>query len=79
MAKDIFKSEPQEGAVVRDWCDETITLDLVNSIGERFHFEIKPGEVDNLRTAGSSAPSDRNAKNNKHAVFIQINLPILAA
>lgn len=78
MTHDIFKSVPAKGAIVRDWCDETLTLDLVNSIGERYHFEIVPGEVDNLRTAGSSAPSDKNAQKNDHAVYVQMNLPILA-
>jgi hypothetical protein len=40
--RDVFKSVPAEGAIERDWTNETITLDLVNGDGENFHFEIPP-------------------------------------
>ncbi len=33
---------------VQDWTGTTLTLDLVNSLGEVFHFEIEPGEKDDL-------------------------------
>lgn len=40
--RDIFKSVPAAGAIENDWTGETIVLDLVNGLGEKFHFEIRP-------------------------------------
>lgn len=40
---DIFQpAKPMKGAVIRDWTNQIITVDLVNGIGERFHFEVDP-------------------------------------
>lgn len=44
------------GGKVRDWTKKTIVIDLENSLGEKFHFEIKPGEKDNLPARPSSSP-----------------------
>lgn len=41
---DIFTSTPLPGAVLRDWTHRTLTVDIENSIGETYHFEVKPGE-----------------------------------
>lgn len=42
--QDIFTSTPLPGAVLRDWTHRTLTVDIENSIGETYHFEILPNE-----------------------------------
>jgi len=42
--QDIFTSIPAAGAVLRDWTHRTLTVDIENSLGEHYHFEIEPGE-----------------------------------
>jgi len=69
---DIFESTPAPGAVVRDWTKKTLTLDLTNTMGEAFHFEIKPNEEDNLPTRASSSPSSEA----KRGVFVWITIPL---
>ena len=44
------------GGVVRDWTKKTLVIDLENSLGKKFHFEIAPGEKDDLPTRPSSSP-----------------------
>lgn len=59
---DIFVSVALEGAITRDWCDEILTLDLNNSKGERFHWEILPGDKDKLSTRASAAPGSKEGE-----------------
>ena len=75
---DIFTSTPLPGAVLRDWTHRTLTVDIENSIGETYHFEIEPKEKDNLPKRSTSAPSDRNWTSDK-SVSVAVHLPILAA
>ena len=37
-----IKSKPAPGAVERDWTMMIIVIDLTNSLGEEYHFEIPP-------------------------------------
>ena len=69
---DIFNSTPAKGAKVNDWTNQTLTVDIVNSIGENFHFEIKPNEKDNLTARPTDSPADKHGK-----VYVDIHLPIL--
>lgn len=51
MKQDIFKSVPAEGAVVNDWTKAILMVDVKNSAGEKYHFEIppiQPGQTINL-------------------------------
>ena len=41
---DIFTPTPLPGAVLRDWTHKILTVDIKNSLGEKYHFEVKPGE-----------------------------------
>ena len=67
---DIFKSVPQKNAIERDWTNETLTVDIENALGELFHFEIAPGEKDNLTGRNTAAPwQDRGP-------FVLIELPL---
>ena len=59
-------SEPIE----RDWTNETLTLDLTNSLGDMYYFEIEPNEVDNLPTRASSG-LDKDK-----GIFVLMLLPI---
>lgn len=47
---DIFQpAKPMKGAIVRDWTGQTLTIDVQNALGERYHFEVPPSEkVENL-------------------------------
>jgi hypothetical protein len=67
-------SVPAKGAIERDWTNETLVLDLTNSLGEHFHFEVEPNEVDNLPVRPSDSPAD---KDRKGARFVNMHLPIL--
>jgi hypothetical protein len=67
--RDIFVSEPAEGAIVNDWRFETLMLDIQNSKGENFHFEIKPGE----RLADIS----RNSNLPWGTVAVEMHIPLL--
>ncbi len=69
---DIFNSKPVTGAVVRDWTTRTLTVDIVNSIGEKFHFEINPNEKDTLTARPTDSPADKYGK-----TYVDIHLPIL--
>jgi hypothetical protein len=72
---DIFKSTPAKGAIVNDWTDKTLTLDLVNSIGENYHFEILPREHDNLPTRASDTPFT-NSRNSIKSTVVNMTFPI---
>ena len=54
----------------RDWTRETLVLDLVNSLGETYLFEIEPGEKDKLPTR----PADNSDKPDARIVKILIPL-----
>lgn len=56
--------------VVNDWTNKTLTLDIQNSIGELYHFEIEP----NASTSGilSRSTDDPDGKN-----ILHIHLPII--
>lgn len=69
----MFNSVPQENAIENDWTKKTIVLDIQNSIGENFYFEIEPNEKDNLATRASDAP----LSGNKNARIVNITLPII--
>jgi len=69
---DIFDSKPATGAIVRDWTKKTLTVDLVNSLGENFHFEVLPNDVDKLSTRATDSPADKHGK-----TFVNVSLPIL--
>lgn len=57
---DIFTSIPAQGAVLRDWTHRTLTVDIENSIGETYHFEIEPGEKsDKIPTRNTMSPADK--------------------
>lgn len=60
---DDLKSTPEKGAGERDWTNKILVLDLENSIGEKFHFEIEPNEKDTLSA---------HVPNNKTSVSITI-------
>lgn len=64
-----------ESKVIRDWTNETLVVDLVNSLGEKYHFEIPPGAKDNLPTRATSAPSDRGWNKNT-SVYVEAHIPI---
>lgn len=61
-----------DSKVIRDWTQKILVVDLVNSLGETYHFEIPPYAVDNLPTR----PSDRPASKNKNAVYVKAHIPI---
>ena len=68
----IFTSIPASGAIERDWTDKVLTVDIENSLGETYHFEVKPGEKsDKLPSAPSSASPDKKRGN-----FISAIMPI---
>ena len=69
---DIFTSTPATGAIVNDWTKETLTVDIINAIGEKFHFEIKPNEKDSLKARPTDSPADKHGK-----TYVNIHLPIL--
>ena len=69
---DIFKSLPAKGAKERDWTNETLTVDIDNAIGEKYHFEVLPNEKDNLPTRPTDSPADKHGK-----VFVDVRLPVL--
>lgn len=57
---DIFQSVPAKGAVIRNWTHSTLTVDIENSIGEKYHFEIAPGEDSSkLPTRNTASPADK--------------------
>jgi hypothetical protein len=77
--RDVFKSVPAKGAIVRNWTHATLTVDITNSIGETFHFEIKPGErSDNIPTRNTVSPADKGWKRDK-SPYVLIILPIASA
>jgi len=58
--------------IINGWTKKTLVIDLVNSLGEKYHFEIAPGEKDNLPTKSSDGdPKKRNG------VFVQIEMPLI--
>lgn len=44
-----------ESKVIRDWTQETLVVDVVNSLGERYHFEVEPNANPN---SVASRPTD---------------------
>ena len=60
---DGWHSLPEVGAVERDWTQETLTVDITNSLDEKFHFEISPKDNGNAfkmsapRTGGDAVKS----------------------
>ena len=59
---DIFKSTPLPGAKVYDCTKGVVVVDITNAIGEKYHFENKAGDVDNLPTRASDSPASKHAK-----------------
>lgn len=63
--------------IVRDWTHETIVVDMVNSLGEKYHFEVEPGidrkEADTFMTRPSDSPG---VKDKKGARYVQLVMPI---
>jgi hypothetical protein len=63
--------------IIRDWTNKTITVDLVNSLGEKYHFEIEPNitrkEADSAPTRPTSGPDE---KDNHGARWVQAEFPI---
>lgn len=74
--QDIFTSVPAEGAVLRDWTRSILTVDIENSIGEHFHFEVKPGETNNLPTRDTMSPADKGWVKTK-TVSVLVHLPLV--
>jgi len=72
MEQDFFKSTPAIGATERDWTEQILTVDVVNSINENFHFEILPNEKDSLPTRATDSPADKHGK-----TFVNVIIPIL--
>lgn len=70
---DFFKSVPQKGAIVRDFTKATLVVDVQNSLGEKFHFEIEPNEKDDLPVRVSDAPGGKNPR----ATVINMLFPLL--
>ena len=60
--------------IVRDWTDKILVLDITNSLGEQYHFEIEPGE--DASKVPTRASSDPGKKNNENSVSVLIQLPI---
>lgn len=56
-----------------DWTNKTLVLDIVNSLGETYHFEIEPGEKDDLPTRPSARPDNKSDR----ATLVEIQLPLL--
>jgi hypothetical protein len=74
--RDIFTSVPAQGAILRDWTHRTLTVDIENSIGETYHFEIEPGEKsDNIPTRNTVSPSDKGWKKDK-SPYVKVIMPI---
>lgn len=68
----MFVSIPQDDAVTRDWTRQTLVLDVKNTLGEMFHFEIQPGEKDNLPTRATDSLADKHGH-----VYVNMLLPIV--
>ena len=46
--------------IIRDWTKETLTVEVVNSLGERYYFEVEPGANPNVVPSRSSnSPADK--------------------
>lgn len=69
---DFFTSVPAKGATIRDWTKETLVIDIDNSLGEKFHFEIEPGAKDNLTTRASDAPGRKDVE---RATIVNVLIP----
>jgi len=66
------------GQVIRDWTKSTLTMDMVNSMGEVFHFEIEPGEgSSDLPSRQTASPGQKNF--NERSVIVHCTLPIAKA
>jgi hypothetical protein len=72
--KDEFISKPLPGAVVRDWTNKTLVVDLVNGIGEEFHFEVPPDT--SIEKAHTMKTQNTNASDpDKVGVIMHFPLP----
>jgi hypothetical protein len=60
--------------IIRDWTDKVLVLDIVNSLGEQFHFEIAPGE--DASKIPSKPSHDPGKKSTDDSVIVHIILPI---
>ena len=62
--------------IIRDWTKSILVLDITNSLGEQYHFEIEPGEdANSVPTRASTDPSKLGSRSND-GVFVYITLPI---
>lgn len=60
-----------ESQVINDWTKETLVVDMVNSIGEKYHFEVEPyANPNTIPLRSSNSLADKNGK-----VFVWAHFP----
>ena len=40
----MITTQNEDGSVIKDFTDGILIVDLINQLGEKYHFEIAPGE-----------------------------------
>ena len=49
--------------VIRDWTHETLVVDVVNSLGETYHFEVEPGaDPGSIPSRHSNSTNDKASR-----------------
>jgi len=74
-----LKSTPAPGAIVRDWTQKTLTIDITNAMGEQYHFEILPGEnPNNIKNVHAAQSFDKYMDRGEVVgCEVSIHLPII--
>lgn len=65
-------TKPAPDAIVRDWTDKTLVVDVTNSLGETFHFEVEPYDRD-VKGRGTSHAAGVSSV---FRIDLKIHLPI---
>lgn len=75
---DNFVSTPTKDAKVLDLTEETLVLDVENSLGENFHFEIEPGDGDvKVTRKNAQAPTGKRTQREDELTLMYIQIPFL--
>lgn len=60
-----------DNPIERDWTKKTLVIDLLNSLGEKYHFEIEPNSNSRIKTVPSASPDDEGG------ALVYIQMPLL--
>lgn len=65
--------EYRDKPILNDWTNCTLVLDLTNSLGEDYHFEIEPeADASSIPSRPTSSPGDKNQD-----VILNMYMPLL--